>query len=64
MDVELSPGGATADVFTTIDGKRAKLTTVHLRIKKTLNPFKPSVDADVSGISVDNGAQVRETVRG
>lgn len=65
MDVELSSAGHAA-VSTTIDGKRARLETVHLRITHGWNPFDPDVEVDLAGVSLEDGDReaVQETIRG
>lgn len=65
MDAVLTAAGDSAAVSTTIDGKKAKLTGVHLRISGGLNPFRPNVEVDLSGVADEGGAQraVQETIR-
>ncbi len=63
MRVDKSPDGQRVMAYTTIAGEPAAVDTIHLKIKKTLNPLSPDVRAELTGVSTKTGKPVQEEIR-
>jgi len=62
MTVTVPADGQPARVWTTIAGRLARLTGVHLIIRPTWNPFSPEVQVRLAGLATDDGDTVEEVV--